>query len=128
MERLRDWNNGKKKIMPFAIPMVWRESKDHITDGRFYMINVKGINRKNKHHVQYSDVPSTIWPILRGSDLLISEPDVNMEYNSHFEYSEMTYAARVDAYKPEEEYQPVSLTQLEFNNLTRDLNLSKESA
>ena len=27
------------------------------------MINLKGINHKNKHHVQYPDVPSAISPI-----------------------------------------------------------------
>ena len=55
VENLRDRRNGEKKSMPFAIPMVRREGKDH---SYFCMINIKGINRKNKHHIQYLDIPS----------------------------------------------------------------------
>ena len=40
----------------------------------------------------------------------------------------MTFVAEEDAYKPEEDDQPVPLTQAELNDLTQDLNLSKESA
>ena len=40
----------------------------------------------------------------------------------------MLVVAGDDAYKPEEDDFPVPLTQAELNNLTRDLNLSNESA
>ena len=40
----------------------------------------------------------------------------------------MTVLAWNDAYKVEEDNQLVPSTQAEFNNLARDLNLSKESA
>ena len=40
----------------------------------------------------------------------------------------MTVVAGDDTYKLEEDDQPVLWIQAEFNNLTRDLNLSKESA
>ena len=40
----------------------------------------------------------------------------------------MTVVAGDDIYKPEEDNQPVPLTQAELNDLTRDQNLSKESA
>ena len=48
--------------------MVSRKGKDHIIDCYFCIINLKGINRKNKHHVQYPDVPSAIRLILHGPD------------------------------------------------------------
>ena len=38
----------------------------------------------------------------------------------------MTVVAGDDAYKPEEDNQPVPLTQAELNDLIRDLNLSWE--
>ena len=110
VENLNDWRNGKKKTMPFAIPMVWSEGKDHTTN-YFCMINLKRINRKNKYH---------------GSDLPIPEPDGNMEYSSDFEYSDMTVVAD-DAYKPEEDDQAFPLTQAKIDDLTRNLNFSKES-
>ena len=51
VENLRDWRNKNRKSMPFSVPMVWREGKDHVTDCYFCITNLKGINRKNKHHV-----------------------------------------------------------------------------
>ena len=92
------------------------------------MINQKGINRKNKHHVQYPNIPSAIRPIPHGSDLPIQEQNDNMEYSSDSEYSDMTVVAGNDTYKPEVNNQPVPLTQAELNNSTQDLNLSKEFA
>ena len=92
------------------------------------MINLKGINLKNKHHVQYPDVPFAIRSIPRGKDLPVHGPDGNMAYSSNSEHSDMTVVAGDNAYKPEEDDQPVPLTQAELNDLTRDLNLSKESA
>ena len=112
--------------MPFAIPMIWREGKDHIMNYYFCMINLKGIN--HKHHVQYPDVPSAIRPIPHGPDLPVSEPDGNMEYSSNFKRSDMTVVAGDNAYKLEEDNHSVLLIQTKFNDLTWDLNLSKESA
>ena len=128
MENLMDWRNGKKKSKPFAIPIVWREVKNHIVNCYLCMINLKRINHKNKHYVQYSDVPSAIRPIHHGLDLPVHESDGNMEYSSDSKCSVMTVIARYNAYKPEEEDQHVPLTQTEFNNLTQDQKLLKESA
>ena len=49
------------------------------------MINLKGINHKNKHHVQYPVVPSVIRPIPHGLDVPVPEPDDNKEYSSYFD-------------------------------------------
>ena len=68
------------------------------------------MNCKNKHHVQYPDVPSTIRLIPHSPDLPVQEPDTNMEYSSDSKHSDMTVVAGDDVYKPEEDDQPVSLT------------------
>ena len=114
--------------MPFGVPMVWREGKDHVTDCYFCLTNLKGINRKNKHHVQYPDVPSAIKPVPHGPDLPVPEPDVTMESSSDSKSSDMTGTAECGAYKPEVDDRLVPLTQAELDDLTRDLKLSKESA
>ena len=88
VENLRDWRNGKRKSIPFTIPMVRREGKDHITDCYFRVINLKVINRKNKHYVQYPNVSSAIRPILHGPDIPVPKPDGNMEYCFDFEHSD----------------------------------------
>ena len=51
VKNLRDWRRYKWKSMAFAIPMVRREGKDHIVEWYFCIINLKGINCKNKRHV-----------------------------------------------------------------------------
>ena len=77
--------------------MHWSKGKDHITDCYFCMINLKEISSKNRHHVQYTGVPSTTKPIPYGQDLPIPKPDGNMEYNSDFEPSHMTVEIGDDA-------------------------------
>ena len=86
--------------MLFATPEFWKEGKDHIMDCCFCLINLKEINCKNKHHVQYPNVLSVIRPISHGSELPVPEPDGNMEYSSDFEHSDMTVLGD-DTYKPE---------------------------
>ena len=63
VENLLDWRNKKRMSMPFVVPMVWREGKDHLTDCYLCTTNLKGINGNNKHHVQYLCVPSVIKPV-----------------------------------------------------------------
>ena len=59
---------------------------------------------------------------------LFREPVGNMQYCSDSKHYDMTVVAGDGVYKPEEDDQPVPLTQAELNDLMRDLNLSKESA
>ena len=68
------------------LTMVWREGKYHIMDWYFCMIDVKGINRKNTHHVQYHDVLSAIRPIPHSPDFPVPEPDGNVEHSSDSEH------------------------------------------
>ena len=114
--------------MPFAVPMVWREGKDNVTDCYFCITNLQAINRKNKHCVQYPDVPSAIRPVPHGPDLPVPEPDVAMESSSESKSDNTADRAQSEEYMPEENDRPVPLTQADLNELTRDLNLSKESA
>ena len=51
-----------------------------------------------------------------------------MEYISDSEHSDITVVAGDESYKTEEVDQIVPLTQAELNQLTQDLNFSKESA
>jgi hypothetical protein len=48
VDGLHYWYDGKRKAMPFAIPMHWREQKNHYDDCYFCMVNITGYNKKNK--------------------------------------------------------------------------------
>ncbi|KAF2354289.1 hypothetical protein FHG87_014956 [Trinorchestia longiramus] len=74
--------------------MVWREGRDHATDCYFCMTNLKGINRKNKHCIQYPDIPSAIKPVTHGHDVPVPEPNVTMESNSDSESRDMIETAK----------------------------------
>ena len=60
---LRDWYNNRKKSMRFAIPVIWRESKDHLPDCYFRKVNVTENSAKNKHKVVYSNLNSVMWSV-----------------------------------------------------------------
>ena len=89
-----------------------------------------GINRKNKQHVQYPNVPSAMKPVPHGPEIAIPKPpcailessspssnEDNDDISSTFEYNDN-----------DSQNVPVPLNQFELNDLTRDLCLSKESA
>ena len=70
-EMLRDWTKGKRKGLPFGIPMTWREPADHTTDCYFCLVNTNGIGKKNRHKILCPSIPSAIWPTLHSDELLI---------------------------------------------------------
>jgi hypothetical protein len=60
-KRLVEWAKGSRCI-PFAIPMVWREPTDHVSDRYFYQTSITGVIARSKHTVQYAHLPSAIRP------------------------------------------------------------------
>ena len=73
---LRQWLNKKRKSMPFAIPMVWREPTDHSSNCYFCMIPpvAKEMSRKKKWTVLYPNIPSALRPAPHGEELPIPVP------------------------------------------------------
>jgi hypothetical protein len=93
------------------------------------MVNIKGINHKNKHHVKYPDVPSAIKPVPHGPGIPIPTPPQNCRDLLSDSDDEIEDGDKSGNYQPTiETRQPKFLTQAELNDLTRDLGLSKESS
>ena len=44
--QLLRWAVGKQKKMSFAVPMIWREPTDHVTDCYFCFTNLKGFSKE----------------------------------------------------------------------------------
>ena len=126
----------KKASLPFGIPMVWREQKNHCDDCYFCMVDTSGFNTKNKKTIAYPSLPSAIRPVPHGADLPVPDPERCMSDNISTSNSDMERemqagccSAGHDEYVPEQELDKPSLfTQGELNDLVRDLGLSKSKA
>ena len=125
VEYLRRWTKGAKTSLKFGIPMVWREPFDHASDCYFCAINTTGINRKNRHSLQYPDLPSARRPVPHCEEIPVPAftelPDSDDESTTADEEG-----------NAEEEYEaqdgPQPFSQSELNDLVRDLSLSKTSS
>ena len=64
--------------MPFAIPMVWREPTDHVSDCYFCLTSITGVTAKSKHTVQFPNLPSAMGPVPHSAELPVPKPPTNM--------------------------------------------------
>ena len=63
VELLRSWTKGKEKHLPFGVPMIWRESKNHFDDCYFCMVNVMGCKKSDRYLLNYPNLESAIRPV-----------------------------------------------------------------
>ena len=118
--------------MPFAVPMIWREPTDHVTDSYFCLTNIKGFSKKNKSKIVYPSCQSALKPVPHGTDIPIpkapppdvfkhSEPSSEPDSSSKATSSDLELvAARSNT--------PVFINQSMLNDLIRDLALPKYKA
>jgi len=129
-EHLRQWTTGKRKSLKFGVPMVWREPKNHFDDCYFCLVNITGINRKNRNKWTYPDLVSARRPIPHSEEVPI------LTFHQLPELSEDEYCLsdqNCDTTENDSDFEtiasvPQCFNQDELNDLTRDLNLSKEAS
>ena len=68
-EMFWDWTKGKRRGLPFGVPMIWREPNNHVTDSYFCMVNTTGVWKKNRHKITYPNIPSAIRPVLHSEEV-----------------------------------------------------------
>ena len=130
---LTQWLNGKRKAMPFAVPMIWREPKNHIDDCYFCMTKIVGFSKKNKSKIVYPDCDSAMKPVLHDSENVVPLPPASPDIDSsEDEQPLMCHDIDVDNEDVFESdflgNKPHLLQQDELNDLVRDLQLSKEKS
>jgi hypothetical protein len=131
VESLRNWKQGKRLSMPFAVPMVWREPKNHIDDCYFCMVNISGYNKKNKSNIIYPNLLSAIRPIPHDPELPVPVPSKAFETILNHDTS---IDSAGNSSNNDEDFQldttdaPQLFNQFELNDLVRDLALTKEAA
>ncbi|UYV77585.1 hypothetical protein LAZ67_15001631 [Cordylochernes scorpioides] len=117
------WIKGERH-MPFAVPMIWREPKDHSSDCYFCLTKTTGITSKSRHTVEYPDLPSAMRPVPHSDILPVPQPPENVIFSDD------------DSDRREQQWddtnfevgalsEPHLLTQGDLNDLVRDLDLSK---
>ncbi|KAI6649952.1 hypothetical protein LOD99_6316 [Oopsacas minuta] len=116
------WSKGNLKDMPFGVPMVWREQRNHADDCYFCSVKFKGI-LKTKSRITYPNLPSALRPVAHGLGIPVPkalvasvQECVGSEPEDHFDTS---FELQSDA--------PKLFSQEDLNESVRDLDLSKES-
>jgi hypothetical protein len=72
---LRECLNNKGRSMPFALPMIWWEQTDHLTDCCFCIVIPLGHGiRKKEKTVNYFNISSVIRPVPHIKDLPVPVP------------------------------------------------------
>ena len=72
---LEGWLRGSARIMPFAIPRVWREPQNHHNDCYFCMINIAKYRKvKGRRTLTYPSIPSFIAPVPHSETLPVPNP------------------------------------------------------
>lgn len=131
---LRSWLKGKKYSMPFAVPMIWREPRDHVTDCYFCLTNIIGHTSKTKKTIVYPNLPSALRPVPHSVDLPVPEKPDNYELNISDESDTENAVMDSEVAPQDTEYIPPNsnaihkMTQCELNDLIRDLELPKRKA
>src|SRR5678815_615213 len=64
----------KRSRMKFAVPMIWREPTNHVTDCYFCLTNVQGFSSKSKHCIQYPNLHTAMRPVPHSDDLPVPTP------------------------------------------------------
>ena len=123
----------REKSLPFGIPMVWREPKDHSTDCYFYLVNIKGVGRKSRQNISYPSIPSTIRPVPHSDRFpppvfngYVSSDEASENEREEFmecEYKETDTKSEDSSSETKLAYH--QFNQSELNDLVRDLDLSK---
>lgn len=127
---LTQWLNGKRKSMPFAVPMIWREPRDHHSDCYFCMTNIAGYSKKNKSAIHYPNCDSALKPVPHDEQNPVPNPPVCLDSESDDDDDEESHREQEsDAYEPiDDEKIPHLIGQAELNDLVRDLGLTKKKA
>ena len=116
--------------MPFAIPMIWREPKNHSTDCYFCTTIISGFTSKLKKSIIYPNLNSAMRPIPHSDELLIPKPPTNFDFDSDIESldEDIVLLDTDEDYVDKYTRIPHLIHQLELNDSVRDLNLTKNQA
>lgn len=125
------WKNNEGHLN-FGVPMIWREPVNHQTDCYFCLNNVRGMNMKNRHLVQYVNAQSITKPQMHSDTLPIPTPP---NQNSSLQSPELASVSSSGPSNPSSgemyacnTHEPKLFNQADLNDFVRDLELSKSKS
>ena len=90
------WVNGSHQ-MPFNVPTVWREPKDHSSECYlFCLTDITRITSKSKHTVKYPDLPSAMRHVPHTRELPVPKPPENLTFSVESSDSEEDHRQQGD--------------------------------
>lgn len=102
--------------MPFAIPIIWREPKNHVDDRYFCCISATGFSAKKKYKIVYPNLNSAKRPIPHDDDLPVPEPLENgLAFSEQMECEDGSSPEAIQ-HSSEDQYVPEERTS-EINDL-----------
>ena len=134
---LTAWLNGRKAAFNFAIPMVWREPRNHADDCYFCLTNITVFNASSWKKIKYPNLRSAMRPVPHSDDLPVPTPPVNKdllsspdeEIPSREDSAESLSLEDIEStYSGTSGNKPHWITQEDLNDLARDLYLSKQQS
>ena len=119
--------------MPLAVPMVWREQSDHVTDYYFCMTAIRGFSQKNKSKISSSVCKSAIKPVPHSPDFPVPQPSTEKEDSLSVNACEsISIESEKEPIELDSSFQhesaPLFINQERLNDLVPDFYLSKEKA
>ena len=121
----------------FAVPMVWREPRNHADDCYFCLTNITGFNASSRKKIKYPNLRSAMRPVPHSDDLPVPTPPVNKDLLSSSDEempSKEDSAESISLEDIESTYsgtsgnEPHWITQEGLNDLARDLYLWKQQS
>ena len=131
VRKLTQWlSGGSRSHMPFAVPMIWREPKDHITDCYFCLTKISGFSSKNRNGIIYPNLDSAIRPVPHSESLPVPTrlPGDEVDEDENNTTGDSSENMQMDPAYEGPSAEPHLITQPELNDLVRDLGLSKNQS
>jgi len=128
---------GKRRCMPFGVPMVWRVPSSHSTGCYFCMVPPiqNGMSMKKKSTLVYPNIPSAIRPVPHGDGLPVPETQDSFVVYSDDEdcvssnnEEQQPSPSRDAGYLPSTDSSNHKITEGGLNDLIRHLELPKNRA
>ncbi|KAJ4445979.1 hypothetical protein ANN_12665 [Periplaneta americana] len=127
---LLDWLNHRRSSMPFAIPVIWLEPRNHTDNCLLCMVPpLRGMTNYKKKIIVYPNIHFATRPVPHSDELPVPTPPESYSIDSEEEPCDPEPSTSTDPdFAPDVKSEHHKISQNELNDLVTDLELSKAKA